>query len=148
MKPIRRILVATDFSASAERALDYAVDIARAFDGSITLLHAWDVPVYGLPDGLGTSAEMVDGVKKAGADALRVTSERRKGCGVPIALELRADSAWCAINDAADAMNADLVVLGTHGRRGLSHALLGSVAEKVVRTSLRPVLTIPAAKAT
>lgn len=143
MKPIKRILVATDFSDCAEHALDYAIDLARSLGASIMLLHAWEPPVYGLPDGsfVGTaevSERLLTAARKALADAV----DRRKDCGVPIERELREDVPWMAVDAVANSIDADLVVLGTHGRRGLAHALLGSVAEKVVRTCTRPVLTL------
>jgi nucleotide-binding universal stress UspA family protein len=150
MKPIKRILVATDFSECSERALDHAIALARAFGASITLLHAWEIPVYGFPDGsFIASPEASNRIMNAARDALTLTVDRRKDSGVRIEPELREDVAWMAIGAVAEEIDADLVVLGTHGRRGLSHALLGSVAEKVIRTCSRPVLTIrgPAAGA-
>ncbi len=69
-------------------------------------------------------------------------SRRCKGRGVPLEVVLREGVAFEEINSLAESTRADLVVIGTHGRRGLARALLGSVAEKVIRTSSKPVVTI------
>jgi nucleotide-binding universal stress UspA family protein len=66
----------------------------------------------------------------------------RKGKGVELDSELRQGTPWQEINDVAEKKNADLIVIGTHGRSGLAHALLGSVAERVIRSAARPVLVI------
>jgi nucleotide-binding universal stress UspA family protein len=145
MRPIQRIVVATDFSDCSENALDFAVGLARAFDASITLLHAWEIPTYGFPDGSVVSAnDLTDRVLAASRGALALAVKRRQESGARIEGMLREGVAWSAIESAAETLDADLVVVGTHGRRGISHALLGSVAEKVMRTCSRPVLTVRA----
>ena len=76
---------------------------------------------------------------QGGLDALL---ESRKSTGLAITAVLRDGVAWEEINDVAKLVEADLIIIGTHGRRGLSRALLGSVAENVIRTTQVPVLTI------
>jgi nucleotide-binding universal stress UspA family protein len=79
-------------------------------------------------------------------DAARTGLERvtakRKGGKVPVEAILREGVPWEEITKVADEVDADIIVIGTHGRKGLARALLGSVAENVVRTATRPVLTI------
>ena len=75
-------------------------------------------------------------------EALKSAVERCENRGVHVTSVLRDGPPWEEINAVADDLDADLIVLGTHGRRGLRRALLGSVAENVIRTTTRPVLTI------
>jgi nucleotide-binding universal stress UspA family protein len=78
-----------------------------------------------------------------GAQAgLQAEVDKRKGSGVEIKTVLRQGIPVDEVHSVADEVNADLIVVGTHGRRGLARALLGSVAENVIRTSMRPVLAI------
>jgi nucleotide-binding universal stress UspA family protein len=145
MNPIRTIVVGTDFSEIADAALDQAIELARRLDAGIVIVHAYELPIYGFPDGalLATpevAARLADHAQ-AGLDAV---VRGRRNCGVPIQGHLRQGVPWEEILAAARTAKADLVVVGTHGRRGLAHALLGSVAERVVRAAGSPVLTVPA----
>jgi nucleotide-binding universal stress UspA family protein len=139
---IQRILVPHDFSDTADRALDYAAGLAARLGASITVVHAYEIPVYGFPEGPVVTAEMavqIEGAARAAMDAL---AKRSKPAGVELSFVLRQGAAWSEIQAVAKEIKADLVVIGSHGRRGLSRALLGSVAEKVVRTAPCPVLTV------
>ena len=143
MAEFRNILVPTDFTEPSEHALDWAIHVASRLGSSITLLHAYELPIVGLPDAtLIAPAEVASRLADASRKALDQTLERRKDSGVPIAALLREGVAWEEINRVADEIDADLVVVGTHGRKGLARALLGSTAEKVVRSAHHPVATI------
>jgi nucleotide-binding universal stress UspA family protein len=139
---IKRILVAHDFSDSAQHALDLALDIAEKLGGTILVIHAYDVPTFGLPEGPAMTAEMIRQIETAARTALDGVVSRARRPGVLVEGVLRQGPAWSEIDAAAKEAKADLVVVGTHGRRGLARALLGSVAEKVVRTAPCPVLTV------
>lgn len=139
----KTILVPTDFGEAAAAALDKAIELATAFHASIILLHAFEIPALGFPDApFGLDANLgrriLDGAR-AGLDGLLAQCRNAR---VPIWAYVEQNDAWRAIGDVARRQNVDLIIMGTHGRRGLSHALLGSVAEKVVRTSSVPVLTV------
>jgi nucleotide-binding universal stress UspA family protein len=145
MRNVKKILVPTDFSPPAARALEEAVATARAFGASITLFH-----VYGLPTPMPDSQVAYDGDLMASLDA---TAERKLADARDELRARVADSPAIAIKAvlgfAADEIVAevqrghfDLIVMGTHGRTGLKHMLLGSVAEQVVRKSTVPVLTV------
>ena len=142
----KHILVASDFSDSAERALQVAIELAHKFDSELTLLHVWDVPPtsYGafyFPGDLATPLREAATATLAKAGEALIQQ-------LPRALtSLRQGIDWQEILSAAQQEHADLIVLGTHGRRGLSRALLGSVAERVVRLSTVPVLTVHAVTA-
>jgi nucleotide-binding universal stress UspA family protein len=141
MSAFKHILVATDFGEAANHAFDLAVDIATKFESKVTLLHAYTAPHqgYGLGEGLLWSADDLMRIAQTELDlALRrarqryPTTEAKLVWGEP----------WQETIETAKTVGADLIVMGTHGRRGLSRVLLGSVAEKVVRTSPIPVLTV------
>jgi nucleotide-binding universal stress UspA family protein len=139
---IRRILVPDDFSATARHAMDYALDLARRLGASVCVLHAYEVPVYGFPEGAALTADLAGQIREASNAALDSIVTAARKTGVEVDSMLRQGPAWSEIQAAANEWKADLIVIGTHGRRGLSRALLGSVAEKVVRTAPCPVLTV------
>ncbi len=143
MGDIRRILVPTDFTETSDRALDWAIELAKRLGASITVMHTYEIPVVGFPDGaIIATPEIAGRISEASRSALDATMARIKSRGVPTESLLREGVPWEEINSAAEAVQADLVVIGTHGRRGLTRALLGSVAENVVRTANRPIVTI------
>jgi nucleotide-binding universal stress UspA family protein len=105
-------------------------------------VHSYEYPVLSFPEGPVITADLMRQIQEAAQAALDgvVSLAKRPGIGVDSAL--RQGPAWSEILAAAKDARADLIVIGTHGRRGLSRALLGSVAEKVVRTAACPVLTV------
>jgi nucleotide-binding universal stress UspA family protein len=137
------IVVATDFSDIAHHALDEAVDLAKRFGGKITLVHSFEIPVYGFPDGiLVAPAEVTASIQQGATKQLELEIEARKGTGVSITPLLRMGTPWDEINAVAAETSAGLIVVGSHGRRGIARALLGSVAERVLRTASLPVLVV------
>jgi nucleotide-binding universal stress UspA family protein len=144
----KTILVPTDFGDVAAAALDYAIELATAFDARIVLLHAFEIPAVGFPDAaLGLTADLGSRILEGARAGLDGLLAERKGLRVPIQTRVEQNDAWRAILDVAQRESVDLIVIGTHGRRGLPRALLGSVAEKVVRMSPIPVLTVRPADA-
>jgi|SRR6188768_4225780 len=137
-----RILVATDFSESSRQALELGLQLAQQFGSELTLMHSWDPPDYSYAAGLHVPVDMVTPIERAAAAHLEeATAELR--CRFPAAKSLLCEGApWEEVLDAAARVKADLIVMGTRGRTGLERALLGSVAEKVVRLSPVPVLTV------
>ncbi len=106
-------------------------------------MHSYEIPIVGFPDGaLVATADIATRIADASRVALEGAVAKRAGGAVPVDGILRDGVAWEEINRVAEDIDADLVVMGTHGRRGLARALLGSVAEKVVRTAHRPVTLI------
>ena len=135
---ISRILVATDFSPQAHYALEWAQSLAGAFGAKLVLLHVIDIF---------SMAEIC--CATGGPDPLPVFREQaHKSMGelkatVPDAQTfVREGSPRAAIVDTALELDCQMIVMGTHGRSGLAHLMLGSVAEYVVRNSKVPVLTI------
>ena len=141
----RRILVPTDFSETAETALYYAIQLARMFDGELHLVHvcedpmllsSWPILAPGPAPEVGEEAAVLRAQLKTllkTEDANRLKSEVHVIVGDPTGLAI---SRYAAENE------FELIVMGTHGRGAVTHALMGSVAEKVVRSAPCPVLTI------
>jgi nucleotide-binding universal stress UspA family protein len=142
MHPITNILVPTDFSQSCQAAIDSAVELARTFDASLTLVHVWQIPAYTATAAMYGGADLVTPIEEAASACLRAEVERLEKLVPNVTSELRCGVPWQEIVEVAIARAADLIVIGTHGRTGFRHALLGSVAEKVVRISPVPVLTV------
>ena len=139
----RTILVATDFSEHADAALAYAAELGARLDATIHLVHAITIPAMGVPElGLAYAATTIEAETKAAQDALdkRVAMYRDRVSLAPTRLAV--GDARDVIDRVAEQVEADLVIMGTHGRRGIRRALLGSVAESVVRSAPCPVLTI------
>lgn len=140
--PIRHILVAHDFERDSDVALDYAIALARPIGARITILHAYDVAPVGAPEVMVMAADWVAQIGAAAQAALAKVVDRVGAVGVPVTSELRQGAVWREVVAVAKERHVDLVVVGSHGRRGLPRALLGSVAEKVVRTAPCPVLVV------
>jgi nucleotide-binding universal stress UspA family protein len=142
MFPFRHVLVATDFGDSSRRAIEVATGLVEGSDARLTVVHVCELPnlVYG---DFGFTLVDVVGPLEEAAKARLVEQMSDVRAKVPTAKsQLRTGIAWEGILDAAKADGADLIVVGTHGRHGVRHVLLGSVAEKVVRLSKVPVLTV------
>ena len=137
------ILVPTDFSETAEKALDYAVVLAAKLDARIHLLHVIGIPALGVPElGVAMTSSMIGTLVADAQVALDQLVARRRD-KVPFGPTLqRTGDARDMILQAAKEVGADLIVIGTHGRRGLSRMLLGSVTDAIVRMAPCPVLTV------
>jgi nucleotide-binding universal stress UspA family protein len=144
MKPFKKILVPVDFSACSGEAVHAAAELAQRYDAELAIVHVFEPIMYTTPDGNpflvpgqveGLLADYAKALERAkgeaqAAGAKRVRAEELQGFAAP------------EIVAYATRGGCDLIVIGTHGRTGFKHALLGSVAEKVVRTAPCPVLTI------
>ena len=143
MPTFKRILVPVDFDEPSERALAYAVALAKPLGAEITVLHAYELPYYGFPDGaLIATAEMAGRILVGAQSGVAEMMDKHENAGVAIKSLVREGPAAEEIENVAKEIEADIIVMGTHGRRGLRRALLGSVTETVIRTSSRPVLTV------
>jgi nucleotide-binding universal stress UspA family protein len=143
----KKLLVPVDFDDPSERALTYAVAFAKALGADITVLHAYEIPYYGFPEGaLIVTSEMTARVLEGAQAGLAGLLEKHAKSGVPMKGLVREGSPADEIEKAVHDTGADLVVMGTHGRHGWKRALLGSVTERVTRTSSRPVLVVREAR--
>lgn len=140
MALFEKILAATDFGRSSERAVALATDLAIAHDASVSLVHAYSVAVPIYPVAI---PPPVDEVRDAASAAMERALHGLRGRVAKLDGFVRHGDAWTEIIAAADEIGADLIVMGTHGYRGVSRFFLGSVADKVVRSSPIPVLIVP-----
>jgi nucleotide-binding universal stress UspA family protein len=122
-------------------ALDYGIQVAKQFDASLTILHVLEPVSYGLDFTLCRTAER-ESLKESTESRLAGLVEIVKSEGVPVHSEVRGGIPADTIVRAAHDSSYDLIVMGTHGRRGLSHVVSGSVAEAVLRRSSSPVLMV------
>ena len=143
MKTFKHILVTTDFQEASSGALDAAVDLAMALGAQLTVLHVWEIPIYPYMDFI-LNSEMISSVEDRAVERLQQTLDDVRKVLPEATSKLKHGMPWSGILQAVEELAPDLLVVGTHGRQGLSHALLGSVAEKVVRLSPVPVLTVRA----
>jgi nucleotide-binding universal stress UspA family protein len=144
---LKKILVATDFSQPSDAALAYGRELARCFGATLTVLHVVDNSVmhaYGVDGGvLPTDPDIqrqfeLDARAQVEAGISDVDRLQLKASGQILLSSIPA----AAIVGYAHASDIDLIVMGTHGRRGVAHMLMGSVSERVVRTAPCPVLTV------
>lgn len=149
MPTITKVLVPVDFSECSRKALQKAAGLVTAFDAELTVLHVWEPPLYIFPEVMvqvpgernqsleeyarqRAEEEMESFLDETLASDLREKVKTQVECGHP----------YHAIVDAARDGGHDLIVMGTHGRRGLPHLLIGSIAEKVVRHAPCPIMTV------
>jgi universal stress protein A len=146
---IKRILVPVDYSACSRVALRCAAELGRHFGGTLDVVHVWDRPSY-VSDVVMTRSDpmspkslilMIQENARRDLDDFLKRAELPAGTAL-ISRLVTGDPASALLHELKEG-DHDLVVIGTHGRTGLSHVLLGSVAEKLVRLSPVPVLTVP-----
>lgn len=148
MPKLEKILVPVDFSECSAAALVLAQSYAEPVGATIDVLHVWRAPSF-VPTGVmiapesGAQITLIDAVQRAAEAELDafVSAQRAAGCRIA-ERRLEEGDAWQVISDLAEREGYDLIVMGTHGRSGLMHVLMGSVAERVVRQSSVPVLTV------
>ncbi|MEO7034039.1 MAG: universal stress protein [Polyangiaceae bacterium] len=148
MLALHKILVPTDLSVCSTRALDEAHEFARQFSASIDLLYVWTMPALVAPEslitGMGINEQpLMAWMESSARELLSRFEEQAKNAGIEVNTSCceRGDPATTIVEHATQG-GYDLLVLGTHGRTGIAHAVLGSVAEKVVRSAPCPVLTV------
>lgn len=146
MIDIRHILCPIDFSEYSHRALDHALAIARWYEATVTVLHVFSpVPAVAFSPGPVILEPTV--FTPVGREQLvsetKAFIDKEAARGISIEAVVRAGTPAAKIVDEAISINADLLVIGTHGRSGFDRLLLGSVAERVLRMASCPVMTVP-----
>lgn len=140
---IKRILVPVDFSAASTRALDYAHGLARKFDAALHLVHVCESPSMMTPALDAYAIAYADWSQRLGEEAEKQLNKITAALDdVTVTTEVLFGRPASAVVAAADTHHADLIVMGTHGHGAVMHALMGNVAERVVRTASCPVLTV------
>lgn len=142
---IKTILVPTDFSELSNEAVDYAFSMAKRIGAKMVFMHTLEWPDH--PDEMTPmSDEGYAFMKDRGNAMLHDLVTRAEKEGLEASASLADGVPFIEIIRAARKHNADLIIMGTHGRTGLSHVMMGSQAEKVVRQAPCPVLTIKSAQ--
>jgi len=144
MIALKTILFPTDFSDFSLYALDYAVSFARQYGAKLVLMHVVDVflsdPAYFAP--YVPDRRMFGDFEKKSRERLDEIVKTKVPDGIPVEIVVKQGRPFVEIVREAREREVDLVVIATHGRTGLSHAMFGSTAEKVVRKAPCPVLSI------
>lgn len=141
---IKKILCPVDFSECSDHALKYATAFAQMYSSRLSLLHVVEMPflpaysMAGIPD----IYFPVDEVQKQCADKMNKLVEKLSDGDLDVHGDVQVGSPFLEIIKRAKEEESDLIVLGTHGRSGLKHMIIGSVAEKVVRKAPCPVLSV------
>lgn len=143
MISLKKILVPTDFSDFSQRALEFALSLADEFRSKVYVMHVWDMPMTSslLPPEPYPELVLTE-EQKAGEEHLVKVANELKASGFDAEPVFVFGKPYMEIVRAARELEADLIVLGSHGRSGISHLVLGSVAEKVVRLAPCPVFTV------
>ncbi len=145
---VRRVLFPTDFSECASAAFDFACDLAQRYEAQLALLHvvhdaSLDVPDFGMGLSFPGYVENIPQRRKELVEEARGALEQLANeCSSAVDCHVEFGSPIKEILEFAEKQDIDMIVLGTHGRTGVSHAILGSVAERVVRHAGCPVLTV------
>jgi nucleotide-binding universal stress UspA family protein len=142
---LEKIGVATDFSETSDLALRYGITLAAQFKAELHLIHVIEDIIPTVPEpGLAMlpTQEIMQTLRRSSEEAMSQQTTRIASDGVSIVKVIREGVPFREVDAYAREMGIDLLVVGTHGRTGLSHLLLGSVAERVLRSAPCPVLTV------
>lgn len=145
MLKLHRILCPTDFSEFSERAIRYACELAEQFHSELHLLNVlqdYDAVAPGSGETFAPFTDWLPGLRKQSQEQLAKLPGPEWVSKMPIHRTTRVGAPIDEITKYAQEHNIDLIVQGTHGRRGIKHMLLGSVAENIVRYAPCPVLTV------
>ena len=143
MLAIHRILCPVDFSEPSARALEYALALAERLGAHVDVVHVFQFPTFAVEDAVALPLYLQENLSQRLGERLEQFVIEKAGEGSKATARVLEGVPYVEIMEAAKGQ--DLIVMGTHGRTGLSHLLLGSVAERVVRGSEVPVLTIRSA---
>jgi nucleotide-binding universal stress UspA family protein len=136
------ILVPTDGSTGTDRAVEHALDLAEAYDADLHVLYVVNTSAYSTLPADANWESIIDALEEEGKTATGEVAERAEASGIDVTVEVDDGVPHKRILGYADEHGIDLIVMGTHGKTGLDRLLLGSVTEKVVRSSEVPVLTV------
>jgi nucleotide-binding universal stress UspA family protein len=143
---VKRILAPIDFSDNSPAILEWAAHLGEEHAATVILLHAYHLPVeFQQLEGAYLPPDFWASVRSEAETSLETHAAELRRRGLQVEVAVCEGYAGSVIVEEAEARGADLIVIGTHGRSGLSHLLLGSIAERVVQKAHCPVLTVKAA---
>jgi nucleotide-binding universal stress UspA family protein len=140
----RHILAPTDFSEYSKKAVGSALELAHKFGAKLTILHVVELPPYPVEGYVppAVNATFLDDLERQATQDLAQLVPEAESSNVEVVRLVAVGSPYRKIIDTAEAEQVDLIVMATAGRTGFSHLVMGSIAERVVRTATCPVLTI------
>jgi nucleotide-binding universal stress UspA family protein len=140
----RHILAPTDFSEYSKQAVACALELAIKFSAKLSILHVVELPPYPVEGYVPPSltATFMEDLERESSQQLAQMVPEAESAGVDVVRLVAVGSPYRKIIDTAEAEQVDLIVMATAGRTGFSHLIMGSIAERVVRTAACPVLTI------
>ncbi len=141
-EPITRILAAVDFSVHSDRAVEVAEALAERLSASVDVVHAFELPGDYIPYTAPFGMELEEKIEASAGENLKTTSERLRRSQSSVTLHSRRGRPSIVIAETAKEVDCQLIVMGTRGNTGLSHVLLGSVAERTIRTAPCSVLAV------
>ncbi len=142
MSKFKKILVAIDFSNLSEMAMTTAVDLAKDLGADLHIVHIVQIHATNIPEGGMVNIEEIQALEEQSAKNNLEKFLQDYGEGLDISTTILHGDAAVEVNNVAKEAGADMIVMGTHGRKGVAHLLMGSVAESVLRKSEVPVLCI------
>lgn len=141
---IKKILCPVDFFPASDAAVTYAAGLAGNYDARLHLLHVVTPIVAGTHEFTFDMTDLIKSMEKAAAVEMNKIANLVKAAGVPFDTEIRTGDVYNEIKNAIAAQKPELVVMGTHGRRGVERWFMGSTTEKLMRHSPVPLVTISA----
>jgi universal stress protein A len=139
---IKRLLVPVDFSDSSAAMLKYAINFARMHDAEMLLVHVIEPMNYAVPRWLPEPTALLEEQRKEAAAQIARLVDRARAGRVKCSGEVHFGVVYEVIADLAQESGADMIVIATHGRTGLAHMIIGSVAERVIHNATCPVLVV------
>jgi nucleotide-binding universal stress UspA family protein len=146
-EPITRILLAVDFSVHSDRAVEVAAALGKRLAASVDVIHGFDLPRDYIPYASPFGVELEQKIQASANERLESVRERLRQSQLPVTLHSRRGQPSVVIAEVAAGIGCQLIVMGTRGNSGLSHVLLGSVAERTLRTAPCSVLVVKAEQA-
>lgn len=146
MRTVQKILVPLDFSPHSAEAVAFAGDLARRYDAAVALVHVYQVVNYAAAEGfrLYTPTQLTSLLDELQSQLQAAEAQARAAGATRVERLTVQGDPFAELLALARDQKFDLIVMGTHGHTGFKHALLGSIAEKLVRTAPCPVLTVRA----
>ena len=141
-EPITRILVGVDYSVHADRAVEVAANLGRRLKAKVDVIHAFDLPRDFIPYATASGVKLEQRIQASADERLESVRKRLEECQLPVKLHARRGLPSVMIAEMARKIGCQLIIMGTRGNSGLSHVLLGSVAERTLRMAPCSVLTV------
>lgn len=139
---IKRLLVPVDFSDSSAKLIDFAIEFARMHAAELKLLHVIEPMNYAVPRWIPEPTALLEEQRKEAAAQLARLEQRARAKRINCSSEVHFGVVYEVIADFARTSEADMILIATHGRTGLAHMIIGSVAERVIHNATCPVLVL------